>query len=129
MYILLTSGEFYSDSYIVGLTTTAWATEVVRNLAKASYGSIHAIYGADVSQATDSNLVTSAWDGMAFVGNLKGKGILGFGTVSGPTLTVSTSVLTDTTYCSASVCSYSAPTGGVAQFKGLTLGSTELRFR
>ena len=65
---------------------------------------------------------------MVFVGNLAGKGILGFGTVSGPTLTVSSSTLTDTTYCSSGVCSYSPPTGGVAQFKGLTQSSTENKY-
>ena len=46
-YMLMASNEFYSDSYIVGLDATAWATENIQALAKATYGSIHYLYGLD----------------------------------------------------------------------------------
>lgn len=65
---------------------------------------------------------------MNWVGNLGGKGIIGSGTVSGPTLTLSTSVMSDTTYCASGVCSIDPPTGGVAQFKGLSYGTTEGKY-
>jgi hypothetical protein len=125
---LLTSDEFFSDSYLVGLTNQAWATEVPRALAKASFGSTKQFYCIDSTQTASSNLVTDAWDVCVYVGNLGGSGKMGTATISGPTLTLTTNVLTDTTYATSGIEAFTPPTGGKYQFKGLTAGTTEKKY-
>jgi len=124
--LLLTSGEFYADSFLVGMATTAWATQDINTLAKADYGSTRYVYCISAAQTADTNLVTTAWTVCVFVGHEGGQGRMGTGGISGHAFTLNTSVLTDSTYTvSTGIGKFDPPTGGVAQFKGLAAGTTE----
>lgn len=127
---LLTSDEFYSNSYLLSLAKTAWATEDSLALARASYGSVKQFYCMDTTQATNNNLVTDAWDVCVWVGNLGGAGKMGTTTIAGAAIAAAatTNVLTDGTYATSGIGTFNPPTGGKYQFKGLTAGTTEKKY-
>lgn len=127
--VLLTSDEFYSDSYIIGLANGAFSTAPVAvNLAKAEYGSVKKFYCLDSTQAANNNMVTDAWEVCMYVGNLGGAGKMGTGTVSGKTFAKTVNVLSDGTYATSGIETFNPPAGGQYQFKGVLAGTTEKKY-
>lgn len=96
-------------------------------LETAIYGSTRAFYGIAIENDLE-NLYMTYWDRLMIVGTLLGKGMYTSMTLTKTSDTVldlagtgaySGTFLTDSTNCSNGVCTMPAPTGGIAQFKGL----------
>lgn len=124
---LFSGREMYSPSWLLGIKKNDQSTAPnAKEFPLATYGSTLSFHGYNATSTT--TLTTGAvWTHVVVAGTLKGKGIytsvvvtlsttsLTFGTIAS-----TTAIFTNTTYCTSGVCLVSAPTGGIAQFKGLT---------
>jgi hypothetical protein len=125
----MTSDEFYSNSYIIGLGAGAFTTSpAALVLTATSYGSVKKFYCIDSTQAANNNLVTDSWDVCVFVGNLGGVGKMGTASATGKTIALTVNVLTDGTYATSGIETFNPPAGGNYQFKGTLAGTTEKKY-
>jgi len=92
-------------------------------LDKATYGCITYFYGVDAAN-TASELTSQAWNMIALVGHKQGKGIAIAMDYSGYDTTFPMSTVAFTDNATSGIVSFSAPAGGVAQFKGLLQDTT-----
>jgi len=130
-FMLITSNEFLGASFVMGLTVLLFSTKAMSTAqtTTADYGTLRKIMGAALT-TSGTNLSAVTWTNIFWVGHKAGKGTAGAGVISSNvTLTKTLLVFTDSTYQLATgILSITAPTGGVAQFKGTTIGATETKY-
>lgn len=125
---LLAGRESFCPSVLYGIGKTGFqvANNKSKEFTNALYGAVHAFWGFN-SSSTASFITENLWTTIGIVGTLNGKGMItSLDILSATTeLTFSliagtTAIFTDTTHCTVGVCNVKGPTGGIAQFKGLT---------
>jgi len=123
--IIIASHELYYNSLLVGIDDANYSTTgTLVTFSNDTYGSLHYFFGMAAGNNV-SNLTATAWDLIVLSGTKNGKGIvLTAGYTSGSFIGVyppATLIFTDNAV--SGIVRIDAPTGGVAQFKGLTMGS------
>lgn len=127
------SSQYFTASCFVGFVGDKMETATVLAVTVGTYGSVRAFY-AYCKACTDSDLITSPWDELAFVGRLNKLGTIGSASIvpgvatAAPIVALITSVFTDATDASSGVVQIKSPTGGVLQFKGLSQGTTQDKY-
>ena len=125
--LVISSNELYWKSYLVTLTGTNLVTDDTAVIENATYGVITACYGVALTNAV-ANLSATAWSKLFLTGHKQGKGIMTTADYTGATNTFPSATAVFTDNATSNVVTINAPTGGIAQFKGLTLDTSELLY-
>jgi len=125
-FALLSGSEFVADSYLLGISTTTSTGMTEKKLVKGTWGQVNSFMGLNYTDTDDTALTTSAWTHIVWVSTLGSKSRAGTATLSTITATIDTDYWTDTTnrFDTGLGININAPSGGIAQFKGLTVGTT-----
>lgn len=117
-FFLIMAAEYFTDSVMVAFVGDAMGTSSNKVMTVGSYGSVRNFW-AYCKACTDTDLITTQWNEMAFVGKKGTKGTVGSaditdgGTSAAPVPAFTTSVFSDQTDASSGIVQISAPTGGV----------------
>lgn len=130
-FMFLMSGKAeYCDSNIFGIkkATMVDASVLGTPLPKATVGTVRAFW-AFCAACTSAVYTADYWDQAALVGTKDGKGVITSVAITnasaGNDITIaapSSNIFSNTTWCTLATgyCAVKGPTGGIAQFKGLT---------